>query len=306
MGNNNKGSAATTVVAVVVSLAVAGFGGYMLGNRAGQASSKLDVATVATVNGDKITKLDMYERMARQYGAQTADELIREKLVEQAAKEANVSVSPSEVDAEIAKIKKQIGGEEKFNEALAANNITLDQLKEYQVFRLRAAKILGKDIPADDAALKAYFEENKTKFDKREVHARHILVATEEEAKAIKAELDKGADFTKLAKEKSTEPAAKESGGDLGFFGPGKMVPEFEKVAFSLKKNEISQPVKSQFGWHIIQVLDTKGTEPTFEAVKDDVKAVLIDEKVQEKIQPWLEELKAKAKITNEFAKAEK
>ncbi len=101
-----------------------------------------------------------------------------------------------------------------------------------------------------------------------EIHARHILVTTEDDAKAIKAQLDAGADFATLAKEKSIEPGAKDSGGDLGYFTQDKMVKPFADAAFALKVNEISQPIQTQFGWHIIQVLDRRpAAKPTLEAM---------------------------------------
>ncbi len=95
-----------------------------------------------------------------------------------------------------------------------------------------------------------------------EVHAAHVLVNTEEEAKAVRERVTTGGeDFTAVAKEVSIEPAAKESGGDLGFFGPGAMVPEFETVAFALKDGEISEPVQTQFGWHILKVIERRPAE---------------------------------------------
>jgi len=95
-----------------------------------------------------------------------------------------------------------------------------------------------------------------------EVHARHILVATEEEAKAVKAELEGGKPFELLAMEKTTDPSGKQNGGDLGFFQKGMMVPEFESVAFTLEPGQISDPVKSQFGWHIIKVEEKRMSAP--------------------------------------------
>lgn len=91
----------------------------------------------------------------------------------------------------------------------------------------------------------------------KEVKASHILVKTEDEAKRILEELKKGASFAKLAQEKSECPS-KKKGGDLGWFGRGKMVPEFEKAAFALKKGELSGIVKTKFGYHIIKVTDTR------------------------------------------------
>jgi peptidyl-prolyl cis-trans isomerase C len=105
-----------------------------------------------------------------------------------------------------------------------------------------------------------------------EIHARHILVSSEDDAKAIKAQLDGGADFAAVAKEKSIEPGAKDSGGDLGYFTQDKMVKPFADAAFALKVNEISQPVQTQFGWHIIQVLDRRpAAKPTLEAMTQQI-----------------------------------
>ena len=104
-----------------------------------------------------------------------------------------------------------------------------------------------------------------------EVHARHILVATEDEAKAVLAQLKGGADFATLAKEKSKDPGGAE-GGDLGYFTKDQMVPEFAEVAFKLDKGQISDPVKTQFGWHIIKVEDKRiKPRPTFEQVKPQI-----------------------------------
>ena len=119
----------------------------------------------------------------------------------------------------------------------------------------------GKAAMTDDALHKVYDEAIKQTPNEEEVHARHILVATEGEAKDIQAQLKNGADFAKLAKEKSKDPGAAE-GGDLGYFTKEQMVPEFAEAAFKLDKGQISDPVKTQFGWHVIQVLD-KRTKPT-------------------------------------------
>lgn len=118
-----------------------------------------------------------------------------------------------------------------------------------------------------------------------EIHARHILVKTEEEAKAVVAELDGGKDFAELAKEKSTGPSAA-NGGDLDYFAKGSMVPEFEAVAFALKDGEYSkEPVKTQFGWHVIKVEDRRdAAPPEFEKVKEQVRQVVLRERYAEVI----------------------
>ena len=109
-----------------------------------------------------------------------------------------------------------------------------------------------------------------------EVHARHILVETEDEAKAVAAELKKGADFAELAKQKSKDPGASD-GGDLGWFTKDQMVPEFSEVAFKLDKGQLSDPVKSQFGWHVIKVEDKRTRQPPeFDKVKDQLESYVV------------------------------
>lgn len=129
----------------------------------------------------------------------------------------------------------------------------------------------GKAATTDQAMKKVYDEAAKQIEGEQEVHARHILVETEDEAKAIEAELKKGADFAELAKKKSKDPGASD-GGDLGFFTKDQMVPEFSTVAFTLEPGKISDPVKTQFGWHIIKVEEKRNRKaPDFEQVKAQI-----------------------------------
>ena len=129
----------------------------------------------------------------------------------------------------------------------------------------------GKSALSDEAERKVYDEAVKQVKNEEEVHARHILVPTEDEANAILAQLKGGADFATLAKEKSKDPGAAE-GGDLGYFTKEQMVPEFAEVAFKLGKGQLSDPVKTQFGWHIIKVEDKRiRPTPTFEQVKPQI-----------------------------------
>jgi peptidyl-prolyl cis-trans isomerase C len=129
----------------------------------------------------------------------------------------------------------------------------------------------GEAAQTDDAMHKVYDDAIKQMPPEEEIHARHILVPTEDEAKAIEVELKKGADFATLAKEKSKDPGAAD-GGDLGYFTRDQMVPEFSEAAFKLDKGQVSDPVKTQFGWHIIK-LEDKRTKPTpsFDEVKSQI-----------------------------------
>ena len=127
---------------------------------------------------------------------------------------------------------------------------------------------VGKAAATEEAERKAYDEAAKAEPPQEEIHARHILLPTEEEAKKALARVKAGEDFAKVATELSKDPSG--NGGDLGWFTKDRMVPEFSDAAFKLKKGEISEPVKTQFGWHIIQVEDTRmKTFPPFEQVKD-------------------------------------
>jgi peptidyl-prolyl cis-trans isomerase C len=129
----------------------------------------------------------------------------------------------------------------------------------------------GKAATTNEAMKKVYDEAAKQIEGEQEVHARHILVETEDEAKAIEAELKKGADFAEVAKKKSKDPGAAD-GGDLGFFTKDQMVPEFSTVAFALEPGKISDPVKSQFGWHIIKVEEKRSRKaPDFDQVKAQI-----------------------------------
>ncbi|MDX8499894.1 peptidylprolyl isomerase [Mesorhizobium sp. VK4C] len=128
-----------------------------------------------------------------------------------------------------------------------------------------------------------------------EIHARHILVKTKEEAEAIIKQLDGGADFQKLANEHTSDPSGKSSGGDLGWFGPGQMVPEFDKAAFALDVGKYSkEPVQSQFGWHVIKVEDKRAKQPpAFDDVKDQAKQAVI----RDKYFAMVKELRGAAKV---------
>ena len=148
---------------------------------------------------------------------------------------------------------------------------------------------------ASDAALKKYYDEQIGQIKPvEEVRARHILVEGEEDAKKIAARVKGGEDFAKIAKEVSKDPGSGAEGGDLGFFTRDRMVPEFAEAAFAIKPGEISNPVKSQFGFHIIKVEERRlKPVPTFEQVKDRIAQALATKGQTE----YLQKLRADAKI---------
>ncbi len=164
---------------------------------------------------------------------------------------------------------KKLGDTPEFKKRMAftRNRLLMDEMLQKE----------GKSAVTPDAMRKVYDDAVKQMGNEEEVRARHILVPTEDEAKAILADLKKGAKFEDLAKEKSKDPSAAAQGGDLGYFTKEQMVPEFADVAFKLEKGQLSEPVKSQFGWHIIQVEDKrKKPAPDFEQVKPQLEAYVV------------------------------
>ena len=149
------------------------------------------------------------------------------------------------------------------------------------------------DAASDDDIQAAYDARYADGFGGDEYNASHILVETEEEAAAIKAELDAGADFATLAKEKSTGPSGP-NGGSLGWFGPGAMVPEFDSVVIAMKPGEISDPVQTQFGWHVITLNETRRSDaPELELVRGEIANQLR----QDAIEARIEELTSAAEV---------
>ncbi|MBR0826688.1 peptidylprolyl isomerase [Bradyrhizobium manausense] len=215
-----------------------------------------DDPVLAKVNGAEIKKSDVT----------LAEEELGPSLAQMdpATKDENVLafLIDMKIVAKAAEDKKIADGEEfKKRLAFARNRLLMDSLLAQE----------GKAATNDDAMKKVYEEASKQITGEQEVRARHILVETEDEAKAVKAELDKGADFAELAKKKSKDPGSAD-GGDLGFFTKEQMVPEFSAVAFTLEPGKISDPVKSQFGWHIIKVEEKRARKaPDFEQVKAQI-----------------------------------
>ena len=152
----------------------------------------------------------------------------------------------------------------------------------------------AKTVVTDAALRKVYDDAIKQIGEEKEVKARHILVETEDDAKAILASLKAGSNFDAIAKEKSKDPGSKENGGDLGYFAKDQMVPEFAEAAFKLDKGQISDPVKTQFGWHIIKVEDKRTKPaPAYDEVKDQVETFVVRKAQAELVQ----KLRAESKI---------
>lgn len=298
----NETNKAVVALAVGVTLLVAGAGGFFAGARYAQGNQPESKA-LATVNGEKITEKQVADKLISQFGTDTLDAMIDQSLVTQEAKKKGVTVSQADVDADIKKIKANFSSEQAFQDALVQAGYTLEQLQSDARFRLELTKLIEPTLDTTDATLQKYFEDNFAQFDKREVNSRHILVDTEEEAKAVKAQLDAGADFATLAKEKSKDPSVVTNNGEMGFFPRGQMVAEYDNVTFGQAKGTISAPFSTQYGWHVAQTIDIKGDAPDFTKLKAEVKESYVQGQLSSKAQEYLENLRKDAKITNTLEK---
>ncbi len=247
---------------------------------------------VETKSGD-ITKDEFYEEMKKAVGAQVLLNLIYSEILPE-----KYEVDKKEFKEKYEQFKSLYG--ENYSLVLAQYGLTDDDIKrniELELLIAEVEKEAIKNIKVTDKEIKEYYDKNYP-----QIHARHILVEDKDTALEIKKKLEQGEDFAELAKEHSTDPGSAQNGGDLDWFGPGKMVKEFSDAAFKLEKNEISDPVKTEHGYHIIQVLDKK-KKPKLEDVKKEIKKELRQQKyendpsiLQEALKKEMEEAGVKIK----------
>jgi peptidyl-prolyl cis-trans isomerase C len=235
--------------------------------------------TLATVNG-KAIKQSIYDYIAK-------DATARGQKVDSQVKQA---ITNKLIDSELVYQEAQKLGLDK-----QADYLAREELSRRELLTSMYLQDFVKKNPISESETKAAYEEYKKAYGDKEYSARHILVKTESEAKDIIAQLGKGGDFAKIAKEKSLDPGSKEKGGDLGWFSPASMVKPFSDVAINLQKGSIStNPVQTQFGWHVIKLIDTRTAQPLpFDKVKDGIQKNL----QQRNLEKMMAELRTKAKI---------
>lgn len=286
------GGVRTVAAVVVVALLVTG-GTLTL-------RAKDDSSAVARVNGVTITKGELFDEMYSYVGEQVLDELILMKLIHMEAADRGVAVADADVDAELGKFAEQVGGLDQLHFLLFQQQMTLDDFAEQIRNNLLIKALMAPDVVIDEDDVKEVFEANKDYFaEDEQVRARHILVETKAEADALRKQLLDGHDFAELAKEHSTDLGSGAQGGDLGWFGRGVMVAPFEEAAFALAVGDISPPVQSDFGYHIIRVDEKADAKPAQfdEETAAFIRDQLVDEQVQQRLPTWLNALRTAADV---------
>ena len=259
---------------------------------------------VAVVNGEKITK-DMLTATLLDWNAPTIlDEMIDQRIVAQEARKNGVVVTAEQINAEVEKLKGRASPGQSFEEMLRQWGMTPGHLVAKIKMRLQAEGVVRKSIKVAPEDLQDYRK------------ASHILIRAgysanadekqkkEQEAKdkidKIAQEIKEGLAFDEAAKKYSEDPGTKDKGGDLGWFTKNYMAPEFEKAAFELQPGQVSEPVKTSFGYHLIKLMNV-GAEAK-DQDKADLEEKIVQSRLMERLNEWFLSLKNKAKVDNKLA----
>jgi len=304
--------AAALLVLLAVSLTAAACGG-----------NEVPAGAVAAV-GDGVVTQEQFDQIIAQAKAQYATQpgapkfpaegtpqydqlvasiinyLVQNELMAQKADELGVSVSDKDLKDRLAQIEQSVGGKKKFDKLLKEQNLTVERLTEQVKGQMISDAVKAKvyeKVDISDEKAKAYFEDpaNKAQFEQPDTRdTRHVLVKTKAEAEKVRALLaadPSDANWAKVAKKYSQDPGSKDSGGALGPVSKGRMVPEFEKATWKLDVDEISVPVKSQFGWHVIEVTKvTPAKTQTFDEAKERIKQMLLFQEQATVWDKWLKD----------------
>jgi len=298
---------------VAVVLVAAGCGG---------SSASVPADAVATVGHDTITKEQfnfLLDGARRTYKArktafpkagttaykslqdQAMQYLVQESELQQKADDMGVKISDADVDARLKQIKQQYfgGSDKKYQAQLKAQGLTEPQIKQDLYAQILSEKLYNKvtaSVKVTDADIQQYYNQHKSDYQQAASRTvRHILVNNKALADSLYSQLKGGADFATLAKKYSKDPGSKNAGGKLTI-SKGQTVAPFDKVAFSLKTNELSKPVHTQYGWHIIQALSAvkAATQTPLASVKDSIKSQLAQTKKTDAMNTWVADLKKK------------
>jgi len=277
--------AACGTLALCISLAACSTGG--------------STGDVASVNGQKISRADFDHKLESGPAAkQTLTQMVQQDLIDQYARDNKIVIAQSAVDKEENDIKAKYPAGQ-FEQLLKQQGLTEADVQSILRQRLVLEQAVAPNVKVSDADVRAYFNKNHALFDKpAQVRARHILVADLPTAKLVLSKLQAGGSWDALAKQYSTDPSSKDKGGEIGFFSRGQMVAPFQDAAFGAKVGQIVGPVKSPFGYHVIQVEEKKpATKATFASVKDQIHTQLVQQQEQQQIPVFLQTLRQNARI---------
>lgn len=257
--------------------------------------------TVAVVNGTRITAGELYATMVVEYGQEALDQLITDKLIAGAAKEAGVTATDAEIEERLNELAADYGGRDAFQILLLQSGFTEDRIRDDLHTSLLVEKTLTPTFDLSEEALAAHYSDNEADFTLPDrIHTRHILVETEAEAEGILQRLTDGEDFATTAAELSVDPSAAENHGDIGWRARGELVPEYFDAAFAAAPGDRIGPVSSSHGFHVIELIDREESHtPDFDEAREEVLRSLIDAQMAEKAGPWLRELHGNAEIDN-------
>jgi parvulin-like peptidyl-prolyl isomerase len=254
------------------------------------------------------------EKKIREIKEELLDQMIDEKLMLQKSEKEGIRITSTEVDQGIDEIRARFGNEVEFQNEISRQGLAGEEFRENIKNQLMVIKLINQlvksDIspPTEEEIEKYYKKHEQEMVSPEQVRARHILIRTTEERsqeeakkkineihKIVQKDPDK---FSVFAEKHSEGPSAKQ-GGDLGYFAKGDMVKEFEEVAFNMEVGEISRPVKTRFGYHIIKVVGKKSSEKkTFAEVKDRLKNLLFQMNMEKEYEKFLRKLRDEAKIS--------
>ncbi|MEK7383865.1 MAG: peptidyl-prolyl cis-trans isomerase [Elusimicrobiota bacterium] len=260
---------------------------------------------IVKVNGTPIRQGEVVERLLKRYGPQMVDEMIDETLLRQAAQQKGLKAEEAEVSRRLSKLQEQFGARELFISQLEQAGSSLSKVRADLAEELLREKLVitARGVKVSDEELKKAFSENKDKLGRPEaVHLRHILVLTQAEGNAIIAKVKAGADFSALAREKSLAASGKAAGGDYGFVARGMLPPEIDAVAFALKPGELKM-VPGPRGQHVLQAVAARPAKAAILAeIKEDLREMLLAEKIKKEAPDYLLELRRKADIKSSGA----
>ena len=284
MSRTLRAAAAIGTAALCVSLAACSNGGG---------------GKIAAVNGQAISRADLDHKLeSSQAAKQTLNQLVQASLIDQYARDKKVDISQTDIDKKETETKAKFPPGQ-FEQILKQQGLTEQDVQAILKQQLVLEKAVAPQVHVSDSDVKAYFDKNHTLFDKPDqVRARHILVADSNTANTVLAKLKSGGSWDALAKQYSTDPSSKDKGGELGFFGRGQMVAPFQEAAFTAKVGQIVGPVKSPFGYHIIQVEEKKpALKASFASTKDQIKQQLTQQQEQQQVPVFMQQLRSSAKI---------